>query len=152
MEFPYIKVIDFPKHQKRQRLLPWLRIGIFNPKNPSGVIYTLGLVDSGADITILDREIGEELDYDIEKGTLEKIFGVGGGSINGFAHKVGYLIENPDNTKGAIRYTDFAVFTKNPFPATMPQQTAIFGTIGLFRHLMVTFIFPKSIIINRLSS
>lgn len=152
MEFPYVKVLDFPKHQKRRRLLPWVRVGIFNPKNPEEIIYALGLVDSGADITILDREIGEELGFEIEKGISQKIFGVGGGFIRGFVHKVGYLIENPEKPKDLTKYQDLAVFTKNPFPSTMPQQTAIFGTIGFFRHLMVTFIFPKSIIIDPISS
>lgn len=152
MEFPYTKVLDFPKHQKRTRLLPWARVGIFNPKDPKNVIYSLGLIDSGADSTIVDREIGEELKFEIDKGTPEQIFGVGGGSIKGFAHMVGYLIENPDDPKDLIKYQDLTIFTKNPFPSTMPQQTATFGTIGFFRHLMVTFMFPKSIIINRLSS
>lgn len=152
MEFPYIKVLDFPKHQKRRRILPWIRLGIFNPKYPEDIIYSLGLVDSGADVTMVDREIGEELEFEIDKGIPEQIFGVGGGSIKGFAHKVGYLIENPDNPKDLIKYQDLTIFTKNPFPSTMPQQTAIFGTIGFFGHLMVTFMFPKSIIIDRLSS
>ena len=152
MEFPYTKVLDFPKHQKRTRLLPWVRVGIFNPKNPSKIIHTLGLIDSGADISIIDREIGEELDFLIEKGLKEEITGFGGGVTRGYTHKVGYFLENPDNFGDIIKHIDYAVFTKSTFPSTMPQQTAIFGTIGLFRHLMVTFIFPKSILIDTLKS
>jgi len=151
MEFPYCKVLDFPKHQKRNRLLPWVRIGIFNPKNPSKIIYPMGLIDSGADISVVDRELGEALGYEIEKGQPETIFGMGGGQTPGFVHELGYLIENPDNSKDTIRYKDFVVFTKNNFPATLPQQTAIFGTIGFFRHLIVTFVFPSEIQIQTLS-
>ena len=152
MEFPYCKVIDFPKHQKRTRLLPWIRIGIFNPNNPSKVIYPMGLIDSGADISIVDREIGDELGYCIEKGRPETLMGMGGGKTDGFVHELGYLIENPDNPEDNIKYKDYVVFTKNSFPVTMPQQTAIYGTIGFFRHLMITFLYPSGIQVQTLSS
>jgi len=152
MEFPYCKVIDFPKHQKRTRLLPWIRIGIFNPNNPSKVIYPMGLIDSGADISIVDREIGDELGYCIEKGRPETLMGMGGGKTDGFVHELGYLIENPDNPEDNIKYKDYVVFTKNNFPVTMPQQTAIYGTIGFFRHLMITFLYPSGIQVQTLSS
>ena len=152
MEFSYTKVLDFPRHQKRERTLPWVRVGLFNPRNPSKVIYTLGLVDSGADVSVVDREIGEELTYKIEEGPKEQVVGLGGGITNGFIHKVGFVIENPENPKDVVKYSDIVVFTKNTFPATMPQQTAIFGTIGFFRHLMVTFVYPRSIIIDTLAS
>lgn len=152
MEFPYIRVLDFPKHQKRARLLPWIRAGIANPENPAKIIYPLGLIDSGADLTIINREIGEELDYEIESGQEEEIKGLGGGSVIGFIHKVTYLIENPNNPKEIIKYPDIVAFTKNVFPLSYPQQTAIFGTIGFFNHLMVTFMFPHRIIIDTLSS
>lgn len=152
MEFPYAKVIDFPKHQKRARLLPWIRVGIFNPREPSIVVYTVGLVDSGADVSIIDREVGEELGYEIEKGGKEQIVGLGGGVTQGFVHEVGFKLENPSDPKDIIKYTDLAVFTKNTFPNTTPQQTAIYGTIGFFRHLMVTFIYPQQIIIETLAS
>ncbi|MBI3290346.1 hypothetical protein HYZ78_03030 [Candidatus Microgenomates bacterium] len=152
MEFPYTQVLDFVKHQKRHRILPWIRVGIFNPKNPSNIIYSLGLVDSGADVSIINREIGEELEFKIEKGRKEEIEGVGGGTIKGFLHEVGFIVQDYGNTKNVIKYTDYAVFVENAFPESMPQQTAIFGTIGFFRHLMVTFVFPKQIIIDGLYS
>ena len=145
MEFPYCKVLDFPKHQKRARMLPWIRIGIFNPNIPSKVIYPMGLIDSGADISIIDREFGEELGYVITKGSPETLIGMGGGKTDGYIHELGYLIENPDKPRDIIKYKDYVVFTKNNFPATMPQQTAIFGTIGFFRHLIVTFMYPSGI-------
>lgn len=152
MEFPYSIVVDFPRHQLRRRILPWIRVGIFNPKDPKNIIYALGLIDSGADITILDREIGENLGYNIEKGGKMELRGLGGGVVKGFIHKVGFVVENPDNSKDMIKYTDLAAFTKNPFPETMPQQTAIYGTVGFFKNLMVTFMFPKQIIVDSLSS
>lgn len=112
MKFPYAKVLDFPKHQKRTRLLPWVRVGVYNSKNKANIVYPLGLVDSGADLTIMDREIGESLGYEIERGSKVEIKGVGGGSVAGFIHKIRYRIENIDNAK-------------NVFPKSYPQQTAV---------------------------
>lgn len=152
MELPYTKVLDFPKHQKRVRLLPWIRVGIYNPKDRSRIIYTLGLVDSGADVSIIDREIREELEFEIEKGSKQEIIGVGGGITHGFLHKVGYRLDNLSDPNDPVQYVDYAIFTKNTFSRTMPQQTAIYGTIGFFNHLMVTFYYPKQIIIETLAS
>lgn len=38
-------------------------------------------VDSGADITLIPRELGENLGLTIEEGEIQEIHGVGGGSI-----------------------------------------------------------------------
>ena len=65
MDFPYITVTDFVKHQKRQRKLPWVRFGIYNPNNPNYVLYPLGLVDSGSGLTFITHELGEQLGLDI---------------------------------------------------------------------------------------
>ena len=65
MIFPYVKVTRFLKHQKIERLLPWIRFGIYNPENK--------------------------------------------------------------------------------FPPSMPQQTAILGTLGFFRHFNITFSYPSFI-------
>lgn len=132
--------------------MPWIKVGVFNPHNPEKIIYPLGLVDSGSDLTIINREIGESLGYEIERGRKEKIRGLGGGSLIGYIHKLGYIIENPEKPKDIIKYSDIVAFTKNVFPISYPQQTAIFGTLGFFRHLMVTFVFPKKIIIQTLLS
>lgn len=147
MHFDYFKVLDFPKHQKRERLLPWIRFGVANPKNPLTTLYPIGLVDSGSDITIIDYEFGENLGIDIRKGIKDKVYGVGGGSIEVYFHKIEFIIDNGGSDKPII-YQDLAGFTYESFPATMPQQTAILGTIGLFRNVDVTFRFPKSIIVE----
>ncbi|MBI2621765.1 MAG: hypothetical protein HYW63_03955 [Candidatus Levybacteria bacterium] len=82
MNFPYIKVLDFPHHLKRERILPWIRFGIFNPKNHTDIIYPVGLVDSGSDITFIDHELGEKLGYDIKSGVKDQVIGVGGGKTD----------------------------------------------------------------------
>lgn len=78
MDFSYIKVLDFPRHQKRERFLPWIRFGVYNPKSPNQIIYPLGLVDSGSDITFITHEIGEQLGYNISKGIKNQVLGVVG--------------------------------------------------------------------------
>ncbi len=148
MNFSYVKVLDFPKHQERQRILPWIRFGIFNPKEPSLIIYPLGLVDSGSDITFVTHELGEQLGYNITKGIKNQIIGMGGGAIDVYYHKVGIILEDKGG-KQIYKFVDMIAFTYKDFPATMPQQTAILGTIGFFRHLNVCFNFPVQITITQ---
>lgn len=147
MEFSYFKVIDYPKHQKRERILPWLRFGIFNLKDQSNILYPVGLIDSGSDVTIIDHEFGEKLGIEIKEGIKDKIYGVGGGHIEVWFHKVGLSVQDGSKRK-AIIYSDLVAFTYEKFSATMPQQTAILGTIGFFRQLDVTFKYPKNIFIE----
>lgn len=147
MKFDYIKVIDFPKHQKRERILPWIRFGIFNPKNESYKLYPLGLVDSGSDITFINHEFGENLGFDIKKGKKVEVYGVGGGKIEVYLHEVGFYIHNESKEKPII-YPDLAAFTYGDFPSSMPQQTAILGTIGFFRRVDVTLQYPKELIVE----
>ena len=147
MRFPYIKVIDFPKHQKRVRILPWMRFGIFHPKDPSYVLYPLGLVDSGSDITFINHEFGEQLGFDIKSGKKGEVFGVGGGKIDVYFHVVGFQIHDGSKEKPII-YEDIAAFTYRDFPSTMPQQTAIFGTLGFFMNVDVTLRYPKEIVVE----
>lgn len=148
MDFPYTKVLDFPKHQKRERILPWIRFGIYNPKNPDSIIYPIGLVDSGSDLTFITHELGEHLGYDIKKGKRASVTGVGGGSIDVYFHKVGIILKGSDG-KEVYKFCDFVGFTYKDFPNTMPQQTAILGTIGFFRHLNICFKFPIKISLSQ---
>ena len=148
MNFPYSKVLDFPKHQKRERILPWIRFGIYNPKEPKNIIYPIGLVDSGSDVTFITSELGEELGYEIRKGVKDELFGVGGGKIDIWFHKVGIILEELKG-KEAIKFEDQIAFSFVSFPQSMPQQTAILGTIGFFRHVSVSFSYPVKISINQ---
>jgi len=147
MKFPYILVTDFPRHLKRARLLPWMRFGISNPKKKSEIIYPVALVDSGSDVTIVDYEIGEKLGYNIKKGIRDKVIGVGGGSIEIYWHIAIYHIHDGSNEK-PITYEDRIAFAYKKFPISMPQQTAILGTIGFFRNLEVTFEHPEYIFVK----
>ncbi len=149
MNFEYTKVTDFPKHQKRERILPWIRFGIFNPVNKDKILYLLGLVDSGSDVTIVDHEFGQSLGYNLEKGVEDQIVGFGGAKVPVSFHPVGFYIHDGSKEKPII-YQDLVAFSKGKFPTSMPQQTAILGTIGFFRHLRVAFEFPKQITVTPL--
>lgn len=148
MDFDYATVIDWPKHKPRNRILPWINIGIRKP-NTDETIWPLGLVDSGADITIADREIGEELGFNFTKAHKDTITGFGGAKVEVLILEAKFVIDN-NKGKTPIIYKDFLGFTKGQFPQSHPQQTAIFGTIGLFRNVQVTFDYPRNIHIERL--
>ena len=144
MDFPYTLVTDWPKHQARQRYLPWINVGIRKP-NTSKTVWPLGLVDSGAELTVIEQEIAEELGLNFSKAINSTITGFGGARISVLIVEVEFVIDD-EKTKIPIVYRDFAAFTKNSFPASHPQQTAIFGTVGLFRKVIkVSFEYPKRI-------
>ena len=143
MDFNYALVTDWPHHQPRQRYLPWINIGLRKSGNPK-TIYPLGLVDSGAELTIVDREIGEELGFNFAKAKKGEVIGFGGGKVEVLLLEAEYEIDDKKGKKPII-FRDLVAFTKRSFPQTHPQQTAIFGTIGLFRNVKVTFNYPKKI-------
>ena len=147
MDFDYTLVTDWPHHQPRQRYLPWINIGIRKPGN-SKTIYPLGLVDSGAELTVIDKEIGDELGFNFAKARKGEMTGFGGAKVEVLILEAEYEIDDKRGDKPII-YRDLVAFTKRAFPQTHPQQTAIFGTIGLFRNVRVTFNYPKNIHIEK---
>lgn len=149
MNFPYTEVEEYRGFITIRRVWPWMPITLSNPHNSTKVITPLGLIDSGADITMVDIEIGEYLGYKVEEGIKDIVFGVGGGKLIGYFHDVNFLIEDPKRKEKPIKYSDQVFFVKTSFPTTVPQQTAIFGTVGLFKHTVVTFDFPNVVTINQ---
>ena len=144
MRFDYVKVIDFPRHYPRERILPWLRVGLFSKEDE--VYYLLGLVDSGSDITIITSEFASKLGISniaaVPKGYESEVRGVGGGKIKVYFHKVGIKIHNGSNEEPIV-YKTYVGFTGTTFPSSMPQQTAILGHMGFFNLLKVTFDRPQ---------
>lgn len=147
MDFPYTTVVDWPKHKARTRILPWINIGIRKP-NTLDTVWPLGLVDSGADITIADKEIAEELGFNLKKAVRDTVVGFGGGTATVFIVEAEYEI-NDQSGRSPIVYRDLIAFTQTPFPQSHPQKTAIFGTVGLFRQVKVAFDYPKNIHIEK---
>ncbi|OGD98271.1 hypothetical protein A3H87_02025 [Candidatus Curtissbacteria bacterium RIFCSPLOWO2_02_FULL_42_37] len=144
MDFPYTLVTDWPKHQARQRYLPWINIGIRKPGTIK-TVWPLGLVDSRAELTVIDHEIGKELGLNFKKAIKNTITGFGGAKVQVLIAEVEFVIDDGRGKEPTV-YQDFAGFTANPFPAPHPQQTAIFGTVGLFRKVNeVSFEYPRRI-------
>lgn len=150
MDFDYALVTDWPKHKPRQRYLPWINIGIRKPDSKH-TVWPLGLVDSGADLTIVDKEIGDELGFNFKKAKKDFVTGFGGAKVEVLI-VVGEFVIDDKSGKKPIIYQDLIAFTKTKFPPSHPQKTAIFGTIGLFRKVQVTFTFPTNIHIENLKN
>lgn len=148
MDFDYALVTDWPKHKPRQRYLPWINIGI-RKLGGKDTIWPLGLIDSGADLTIVDKEIGDELGFNFKKAQRDTVTGFGGAKVEVLVVEGEFIIDDKSG-KGPIVYRDFMAFTKTSFPVSHPQKTAIFGTIGLFRNVQVTFTYPSNINIEGL--
>jgi len=62
-------------------------------------------------------------------------------------HKVGIRLEDSKN-KEVYDFVEMVGFTRGGFPSTLPQQTAILGTIGFFNHLNIRFSYPIEIQVN----
>jgi len=146
MQFPYILVEYTDLPDKPRIVCPWAPIEIsLNPQfSPS--INALGLVDSGADYTMINRDLGEYIGIsEIESGGEISLKGVGGGEIKGFLHEIYLRVHNPQkykdyySFKGLVAFTDEEGFTK-----TDPQSTAIWGRIPVFSNSCVSFFHPHS--------
>lgn len=148
MNFPYVLATRWdPNHIRNESIVPWIRFGIYNISDPSNIVYPLGLIDSGSEISFVTHEFGEQLNIDIKKtknkGTVN---GVGGGAIEVFYHKIGLILEKDEEK---FNFEDFVGFAYRDFPTSMPQLTAILGTVGFFNHLNVSFKYPKQISIDQ---
>ena len=96
MDFPYTLVTDWPKHQARQRYLPWINIGIRKPGTIK-TVWPLGLVDSRAELTVIDHEIGKELGLNFKKALKNTITGFGGAKVQVLIAEVELMTEGGKN-------------------------------------------------------
>ncbi len=79
----------------------------------------------------------------------DTVTGFGGGVVPVLYLEAEFIIDD-DRGKKPIIYSDLVGFTERAFPQTHPQQTAIFGTVCLFRKVAVTFNYPNNIHIEKL--
>ncbi len=145
MTFPYQIVKGIGEDYKiYQRTLPWIPVTIFNPAKPNKSITVLCLADTGSDQTFFTTEIGIYLGFDIAKGIVSKLYGIGGGQQTVYYFKeVGIKISDPTNKELPIEFVDSMGFTSESFPLQSPQQTGILGTVGFFRNVNMLFNYPK---------
>jgi hypothetical protein len=100
---------------------------VFTHPDSGTEVPIFALVDSGASHTLVDRQIGEELGFDVESGTPVKYGGIGG-VIVGYEHKV--IVRLADDT------TSFEI------PCSFSAQSgidALLGQQGFFDHYKVVF-------------
>lgn len=89
------------------------------------------LVDSGADISILDNDIAEVLNLDPEDGEEEKFVGVGGEELVMHVHPV------------TIEVGGWEYETKAGFADLPPNGYGIVGQNHFFRFFRITFDYTK---------
>lgn len=88
------------------------------------------LVDSGADVSLFDWEVGDDLGFEIGNGIPYEVLGVGGGLLVYYFHTVSLEI-------GGISYKTRVGFTGNPTGQASPY--GIVGQRGLFDKFIVGF-------------
>ena len=151
MIFPYqiVRGIDDRTYKIYEKALPWIKVTIFNPVNLKRSVSALCLADTGADLTFFASEIGVYLGFDIKKGKLINLNGIGGGvQPSYFFNEVGIKLEDPNGKSKPIEFIDFVGFIENEFPLLSPQQTGILGTNGFFKNVNTCFSYPKEIVVT----
>lgn len=84
MKFPYIK---FPSSNSKQKWIsrPYIPLKIIGQK---GIWEGYGLIDSGADKSLLNTEIAEEIGLDLDENQLENFSGIEGGKLEARLAKI----------------------------------------------------------------
>lgn len=123
MQFTYKAVSRINGSSARKPLIPITMIG------PAMSIDTLALVDSGADISVISREVGEVLGMDMSGG-IDWSMGVGG-KVRTVEGRLRMRV-----SKGHERYSDDL-----PIKAIMDEYSLppLLGRKGFFEHFEITF-------------
>lgn len=84
MKFPYIK---FPSSDPKQKWIsrPYVPLKIIGQK---GSWEGYGLIDSGADRSLFNMEIAEEIGFDLDECQLENFSGIEGGKLEAKITKI----------------------------------------------------------------
>ena len=117
MKFNYLKL---PSKEGKSVSLPLIKIGL--PFSD----YTC-LVDSGADFSYFDSQIGELLGLEITEGEQRKSKGITGMEFIAYFHKIKYKI-------GGWEFEDEIGFSDS-----LGMPFGILGREGLFNHFKVCF-------------
>ena len=103
-------------------------------KNQNQEIKYEVLVDSGADFSLFNSEIGEAIGIDVKKGKVKQIFGVGGKAALYYLHKVNIEIDKKT-------FEIEAGFMPDVAGRIMPY--GVVGQRGFFENFIVKFDFKK---------
>src|SRR3990172_2418803 len=133
MKFPYLKIPLFAIPERQFIFKPVIPLKLINEQNKSKMINLHGLIDSGADATILSAEYGEAIGLEVKVGKAEKFSGVGGGEIAVYFHEVVFNV-------GGYEWTAEVGFTYDK------GVVAILGQVGFFEKFRIVFYYPKKTI------
>lgn len=137
MKFPYLKIPLFAIPERQFIFKPVIPLKLGNKQNPSKTVSLHGLIDSGADATILSAEYGEAIGLEVKKGKTGKFSGIGEGRITVYFHEV--ILEVILNV-GGYQWVAEVGFTYNE------GVVAILGQVGFFEKFRVAFDYPKKTI------
>lgn len=123
MKFPYIK---FPSSDPKRKWIsrPYVPIKIIGQK---GVWEGYGLIDSGADKSLLNTEIAEEIGFNLDENKLEKFSGIEGGNLEAKIAKIRLQIAGFEEIKIVAGFVN------------SPTVGVILGQEGFFDEFRIKF-------------
>ncbi len=126
MEFPYTKFKVSIKNFPSELYIPLLDVTfIHGVKN----ISTKGLLDSGANITLMNKEWAKALGIDWKKGMQSSAYGIIGKPVPIYIHQLEIEINKISNSR---KQTNVAFIDS-------PNIGILLGQIGFFDKFKVTF-------------
>lgn len=96
----------------------------------------LVLLDSGADISLFRREIGEGIGINIEKGILQKFRGIGKNGLITYIHNI------------KLKIDEDVLEIMGAFAKDRKWDVNIIGRKDVFNKMVITFKYDKEIIIK----
>ncbi|MBU1000155.1 retroviral-like aspartic protease family protein [Patescibacteria group bacterium] len=104
MKFPYIK---FPSSDPKQKWVsrPYIPLKIIGQK---GIWEGYGLIDSGADKSLLNTEIAEEIGFDLNESQCENFSGIEGGKLKARVARIRLQIAGFEEIKIAVGFVNSA--------------------------------------------
>jgi len=86
------------------------------------------LIDSGADASLFDAQVAQDLLIDLEAGRKQTLYGVSGHPIEVYFHKIKLqIIGSKESIELEVGFTDATAYT------------ALLGQVDFFMHYQITF-------------
>lgn len=123
-------IIPYRKYKDPDGNLVWLPIVSVRVKCNKMAVPIWGLLDSGADITLLSASFAQLFQIDLRKGKSTELFGVLEGSgFRAYLHQVNLSVKDLGSVDTVVAFTN-----SEKYPDHM-----ILGRRGFFDHFTITF-------------
>lgn len=136
MRFNFVRLPSAPSLAFPNRysiLAPFIPIRIINFNDRDKTLYLKALIDSGADVSIFPKSVGDAISLNIENEKILKIKGIGGQQIDTYLHKIIFEV-------GGWKLPSFACF------ASVETTFPILGRDGFFSLFEIKLNYSKEII------